>query len=400
MKEANRKTFMENAQEKRLLSEFNLNLKYYFSEVLNKPLAKPYWIYISLSHQCNFNCQMCGVKKILRGQELDFTTLKKIFDEIASWKIDCVITLTGGEPFLRKDIFEIIGYSASLGLRTEVVTNGSQIADRGIAKKILASGLRNIAISLDGANSVTHDYIRGVEGAYQKALGALSYLCQEKKQAGCGPQISVWSTIMKENIEELSEIIFLAKGQGVECLVYHPVIVTQEDMQNTIKTGHFWVTEAGLPELRRQIGKIIDYQKQSGLVVFLHDPCLWLDYFQGTLAKKTWKCNPFVFIDIGPDGYVRSCGPAFGNVKEMSLAECLNTADAGKARERMMRCQKPCLQTCWARPEADSLNAATDTFLSGLRGLADNAAEKKEVLKYALESLVKYEDLILKGTLE
>lgn len=379
------------------LKEFETNLAYHFSEALSYLLAKPYWIYISLTHQCNFDCQMCGVKNILREYELDINILKRVLDEIASWNSDCVIMLTGGEPFLRKDIFEIVDYSLSLGLKTEVVSNGSQIDNPQTAKRIIDSGLQNIAISLDGANPQTHDYIRGVDGAYKKALDAIGYLCQEKRIRNHGPQISVWTTIMKENIEELYEIIFLVRELGVECLVYHPVIVIQEDMQNTIKRGYFWVTDDRIGILKRQIDKIIAYQKKNGLVAFLHEPYLWIKYFQKTLNKKDWKCNPFVFIAIGPDGFVRSCGPAFGNVKEMSLNACLESKEAKKARERMQRCQKPCLQTCWAWPEADSLISAVQNFTSQLENLDENNGDKAKTIKEGLGLLTKYEDLALRN---
>lgn len=379
------------------LNEFNLNLGFHFSEIFNKPLSKPYWIYISLTHRCNFNCQMCGVKKILREHELDLDILKRTLNEVASWDSDCVVMLTGGEPFLRKDIFEIIDYSVSLGLKTEVVSNGSLIDNPQIVRRIIESGLKNIAISLDGVNPQTHDCIRGVEGAYRKALDAIGCLSQEKKSRDYGPQISIWTTIMEENVEELYEIIFLAKDLRVECLVYHPVIVIQDDMQHTIKGGHFWVAGEQIGILKQQINKIVDYQKENGLVAFLHDPYLWLKYFQGTLTKKDWKCNPFVFIDIGPDGYVRSCGPAFGNIKEMSLTACLETREAKKARERMQGCQKPCLQTCWAWPEADSLSGIAQNFLSQLEKFKENNGNKKRLIKKGLELLTKYEDLVIKN---
>ena len=375
----------------KLLDEFNLNLGFYLSEVFNTPLAKPYWIYISLTHRCNLNCQMCGVKNSLREYELDLNILKKVLNEIASWNSDCVIMLTGGEPFLREDIFDIIDYSVFLGLKTEMVSNGSLINNPQIAERIIKSGLQNIAISLDGVTSQTHNYIRGVEDVYRKALDAINYLSQEKKIAIHGPQISVWTTIMKENIEELYDIIFLVRKLGVECLVYHPVIVVQEDMQNTIKSGNFWIDETRIGRLKQQIGKIIDYQKQNGLVAFLHDPYLWLKYFQGTLTKADWKCNPFIFIDIGPDGDVRSCGPAFGNVKEMSLTGCLNTPEAKKARERMLRCQKPCLQTCWARPEADSLVNIVQNFFSQVENIDTNNVSKRKIIEEGFVLLNKHE---------
>ena len=128
------------------LKQFKTNLAFHFSKSLNKPLIKPYWIYISLTHKCNFNCRMCGVKNILKEYELDFDTLRKVFQEISGWDSDCVVVFTGGEPFLREDIFDIIDTSASLGLVTEIVSNGSQINNMHIAKRIIRSGIENIAV--------------------------------------------------------------------------------------------------------------------------------------------------------------------------------------------------------------------------------------------------------------
>jgi len=375
------------------LKNLKLNLNYRFSELLNTPLVKPYWIFISLSHKCNFNCQMCGVKKVLKGQELELALIKKILEEVSSWQSECTVLFTGGEPFLRKDIFEIIDYSVSRGLKTEIVSNGSMIDDSEMAERIVHSGIQNIAISLDGANPRSHDYIRQTEGAYQKAVNAIGRLCSEKKKIGSGPQISAWTTIMKENVFELSEVIFLVKALGVDCLVYHPVIVTQEDMQNTIKGGSLWITQDLIDILKGQIDKITDYQKKNGLVAFLHDPYLWLGYFRGILTKKDWRCNPFVFVDIGPDGFVRSCGAPFGNVKNMSLEECLNTGEAKNAREKMQRCLKPCLQTCWAKPEADSLERVAKGFILEVDSLGLGSGGKKKIIEKGLEMVSEYEKL-------
>ncbi len=368
------------------LSKFKDNLAFYFSEKLDYPFAKPYWIYISVSHKCTYKCQMCGVVNILKDQELSTQTVKKTLDEIASWGKDCVILFTGGEVFLRKDFFELIEYSAGKGLKAEAVSNGSLI-DEEMAHRIICSGLQNIAVSLDGARQVTHDAIRQ-KGAYQKALSALRYLVAAKKKAGSGPQISTWTTIMKENLDELYDVIPLVKDIGVECLVFHPVIVAQDDMQNTCADAPFWISKETLPILRKQIDKITDYQRKHGLVAFLHDPYLWLNYFEGTLKKQQWKCNPFVFLNIGPDGEVRSCGASFGNIKESSLNDCLQNSEADKARRFMKACEKPCLQTCWAHPESDSLAAIVENFI---REIKPDISGRSALLNEAMQELQEYE---------
>lgn len=197
---------------------------------------------------------------------------------------------------------------------------------------------------------------------------------------------------MKENVSELFNIIDIVKELGVECLVYHPVIVAQNDMQNTSADAPFWITGSGIDKLKEQIGKIVGYQMANGLVVFLHDPYLWVDYFKGSLSCDMWKCNPFVFINIGPDGEVRSCGSSFGNIAEAGLDFCLHTEEADKARALMKICQKPCLQTCWANPESDSLGKIISTFFSKMD--ADSGCNKSKIIKKAIKALQEYRKII------
>jgi MoaA/NifB/PqqE/SkfB family radical SAM enzyme len=335
---------------------------------------------------------MCGVVKILKGYELCIEDVRKVFDEISGWDRGFTIVITGGEPFLRSDIFEIFKHAQKLNLKIEVVSNGSLI-NQAIAEKIMLSGLKNIAISLDGAREQTHDFIRE-KGAFKKAIEAIKYLVAAKKKNGFGPQISVWTTIMKENVGELFEIISLVNDLGVECLVYHPVVVAQEDMQNTSADARFWLNHDDTDKLKEQIDKIVNYQKHNGLVAFLHDPYLWIKHFKGQLTKKDWKCNPFVFTNIGPDGEIRSCGAAFGNIKKMSLEACLDTREAHQARNIMKSCAKPCLQTCWANPQADSLANIIDTLIYNVRKAKLDKESKKELLAAALSKLINYEEIL------
>lgn len=361
------------------IKQLEIDMAYYFSEILEYPFAKPKWIFISLSHKCTYQCKICGVVKILRGYELEPELVKKAIDEVAKWLCDSVVLFTGGEPFLREDIFSLIDYSVNKNLKTEVVSNGALIDD-ALAEKIVSSGINNIAISLDSAYETTHDFIRG-KGAFNKAIRAIKMLVNAKKRRGNGPQISVWVTIINKNIGELFDFIPLVKEIGIDCLVYHPVIVAQEDMQNTSSNANFWPDKNGLFLLKEQIDKIMAYQLKYGLVAFLHDPYLWIKYFEGTLVKNEWKCNPFVFINIGPDGYVRSCGSAFASIKEVNLSKCLNTKDAFAARKSMKMCRKPCLQTCWAYPAANSLSKIIDRFIASISMSKNKANLRKEALR-------------------
>lgn len=379
------------------LRDFNKNFDFYISKKLDKPVAKPHWIYVSLSHKCNLSCKMCVVKKLLPGIELEKDIVDKMFSEVASWQSDPTVVLTGGEPFLRNDIFEIISDAVSKGINIEAVSNGTLI-DKKLAHLIAGSGLSNIAISLDGASAETHDLIRGKDGTHERALKALENLKEAKSYMGSGIQISAWITIMSDNIKELSGIAFEADRAGAECIVYHPLIVEQADMMMTKKSGDSWIRNADIDILRRELRLLQDFKNKKGKIVFLHEPHLFIKYFEGSLSVSDWTCNPFVFINIGPNGVVSCCGePSYGDLHFQSLHECLSSDSARKVRKRMKACSTPCLQTCWARPEADRLEDIVVKFINEIdKSSSINNAQKRRAFEEVVSRLSEYESELIK----
>lgn len=373
-----------------MLDSFKRELKFHFSEYLSVLLTTPHWVYISLTHECNNDCIMCCVKNILPGKVLPSLKIKEMIDEIAKWESEPIIVFTGGETFLRNDIFELIRYAVDKGVETEAVTNGSLVTPL-LAEKIVTSGLSNIAVSLDGGSAATHDFVRGREGSFSEVKTALSNLVAAKKKLGATVQISSWVTIMAQNVAELETIYDITKEIGVECLVYHPVIKVQADMQNTDTASDVWIDEKQIAELKKQV-LWLKTKKDEKMVPMLHEPELFISYFEASITKNEWKCNPYEFINIGPDGMVSSCGEGFGNVFDMSLNDTLGTKAASRARAKMKTCEKPCLQTCWARLSADNLSMITQRFADGadkLKGL-----ERENYLKQGLRILNDFENMM------
>jgi MoaA/NifB/PqqE/SkfB family radical SAM enzyme len=376
------------------LNSFMLNTRFCFSKLLNKPLVGPHWIYISLTNKCPLDCRMCGVKYLNKNMELTTGQLKKIIREIKQYRGEQCILFTGGEPFLRKDIFELIKYSCSLGLPTEVVSNGQLINDK-LAERIVKSGLQNIAISLDGATAETYESVRMVPGSFEKAKKAIMLLAQKKQEnKGHGPQISAWTTMMKQNIPELYEIMLLAKKLGAEVIVYHPVIINQTDMQNTNSKSPLWPDEDSLRIFERQMKQIIEYHSRHGFVAFLHEPSYFLKYFKGQNLHNDWQCNPFEFLNIGPDGNMQTCGDTFGNARE-GINKAWTSDRASAERAIMKKCTKSCLQTCWARPAAESIEKITKALISEITAVDIKKEEKVKILSNAMSEIEKFEKMII-----
>jgi len=161
-----------------------------------------------VTRNCNLNCVHCRAAAT-RGPytgELDTPSALRLLDQIEKVG-NPIIILTGGEPLLRPDIFEIARYGTDKGLRMVMAPNGTLITE-AVAKKMADAGIQRISISLDGATKESHDQFRGVEGAFDEALKGLSMA----RDAGIEFQIN--TTITQTNLHEIEKIQDLAIELG------------------------------------------------------------------------------------------------------------------------------------------------------------------------------------------
>jgi len=161
-----------------------------------------------ITRNCNLNCVHCraaATKGPYTG-ELDTEAAFCLLDQIAEIGTPIVI-LTGGEPLLRPDIFDIASYGTNKGLRMVMAPNGTLITEN-LAEQMAESGIRRISISLDGASKEKHDAFRGVDGAFDGALRGLGFA----KEAGIEFQIN--TTITKANLDEIPKIQDIAVELG------------------------------------------------------------------------------------------------------------------------------------------------------------------------------------------
>jgi heme b synthase len=165
------------------------------------------------TRNCNLTCVHCRASATNGPYEgeLDTQAGLKLMDEIARVGKPIVI-LTGGDPMLRPDIFEIAKYGDSLGLRMVMSPNGTLITEQK-AVQMVEAGIKRISISLDGATAESHDQFRGVPGAFDGALRGIELA----KAAGLDFQIN--TTISQVNLGEIQQIMDLAVDLGA--LAHH-----------------------------------------------------------------------------------------------------------------------------------------------------------------------------------
>ncbi|MFW6335257.1 MAG: heme b synthase, partial [Desulfosalsimonas sp.] len=166
--------------------------------------------------------------------ELDTGAAFRLLDQIAELGRPIVI-LTGGEPLLREDIFDIASRGTELGLRMVMAPNGTLIDDSS-AEKMAESGIQRISVSLDGASARSHDGFRGVKGAFTGALRGI----EAAKRAGIEFQVN--TTITKANRHEIPEILRLAEDLGAAALHIFLLVPTGRGkyiIDQTITAGQY-----------------------------------------------------------------------------------------------------------------------------------------------------------------
>lgn len=161
-----------------------------------------------VTRTCNLACIHCRAAALDRPYPNELTKEEcfRVLDQIGEIGKPIII-LTGGEPLLRPDIFEIAAYGNAQGFRMTMAVNGTLLT-REKAGRMVQVGIQRISVSIDGATPVSHDAFRKVQGAFHGALGGI----ESAKAAGLDFQIN--TTITKQNLNELSAIQDLAVSLG------------------------------------------------------------------------------------------------------------------------------------------------------------------------------------------
>jgi len=161
-----------------------------------------------VTRSCNLSCVHCraSAQKGPYPGELSTEEGKKLLEEIAAFSTP-VIILTGGEPLLREDIYELAAYGDRLGLRMVLATNGTLVTEE-IARRMREVGIQRVSISLDGPEAESHDAFRQMSGAFAGSLAGIDAL----KKAGMEFQIN--TTITSSNRHQLSALMDLAVRLG------------------------------------------------------------------------------------------------------------------------------------------------------------------------------------------
>ncbi len=176
--------------------------------------AKPLFAWFSLTDACNLDCKYCFVDAAYHPpgstepiqDPLDTKTVCDIIDNVYQADTE-IVMFAGGEPTLREDLIDIVRYT-STRMSAAMNTNG-YVCDESYCSDLAKAGLSQVKISIDGIEK-NHDWNRG-EGSFQRVVDA----AKNFKKAGI-PKVVLILTLSSLNYDELSEVVDLSMGLGVD----------------------------------------------------------------------------------------------------------------------------------------------------------------------------------------
>lgn len=172
---------------------------------MSETLRLVFW---ELTARCNLKCRHCraDAQPDCASGELSTAELLSVARAIRDAG-DPILILTGGEPLMRKDFFDLAHTCTRLFSRVALATNGT-LVDAPLARQISRSGIQRVSVSLDGATADTHDRFRGVTGSFDAALRGYDAL------ARAGASLQVNATVARHNLGEVDALLSLLLERG------------------------------------------------------------------------------------------------------------------------------------------------------------------------------------------
>lgn len=250
-----------------------------------------------ITRKCNLNCVHCRAAAE-RGPypgELDTAACLALLDQIRGVGSPIVI-LTGGEPLLREDVFELAEKGTRIGLRMVMATNGTLLTPEVICR-MRSSGIQRVSISIDGVDAAQHDRFRKVHGAFEKAVEGTRLL----REAGLEFQIN--TTVARHNSDKVREIMELAVLLGA--VAHHLFLLVP-----TGRAREMVNQEIEAEEYERLLHWLYDMRDK----VPLHLKATCAPHYYRILRQEAGAAGRKVdFVHFGLDAVTRGClgGTAF-----------------------------------------------------------------------------------------
>jgi len=302
----------------------------------------PFTVIWEVTRACAFACVHCRAEAQHRRHADELTTEEgfKLLEDIKSFG-NPIMVFTGGDPMMRRDLFDLLGKSVQLGLRTSLTPTATALVTRERLERVRDVGVLRIALSLDGPDAQTHDFFRGFAGSFARTMEIL------ETAQDLGMSLQVNTTVSRYNRDKLDDMIpFLEKYGIVQWSVFFLVptgrgqtadMITAEEHEEVFnwlwelsKHAPFDIKATAAQHFRRvAIQRERQAQRESGERGPVRFAGAGFRYADG-LHRPMQGVNDgkgLVFVshvgDVYPSGFLPICD---GNVRVKSLVDIYRNA--------------------------------------------------------------------------
>ncbi len=336
-----------------MLKKILSNIYYRLPAFLGVSVAFPCRnVVFELEYSCNLNCEMCPYRKevsLTRPSGTDLKPLDKdeVIRLLGRFPKGSNMTFTGGEPFLKEGILEILNAAAG-SHNVTIATNGTLITE-DIAGKMVRWGVKLIGLSLDGPENI-HNDIRKDPQAFGKLVNAVELINEQKKKRGAEyPRVNFNGVILRKNFDSLYKNIELAKALGVNShsfQIFDPSWSRSGwRLSDEINTGEKVIEQVetiNREELKKALERLMHAAKELDISVNIMPPLTIeeiADYYDRRFDIGRWHCFfPWSTMRISPYGEVFPClNFKIGNIRQQSPAELWNGPGYGRFRKGLKK---------------------------------------------------------------
>jgi SynChlorMet cassette radical SAM/SPASM protein ScmE len=292
-------------------------------------LRAPLSVFVSLTYRCNMSCKHCAVySEEATGLDLETESWRRLFEEFKVLKV-FRLRLSGGEPFMREDIWRLLDTIDRLPMRLSINTNATLI-DGSAAKRLRGySKIDEIMVSLDGSRPETHDRLRG-EGTFAQVLSGTDCLVAQELP------VAFYCTVNRYNFRDLDRIAALARAWGGSAVKFNDLLPEGRGLANyrELALGREAWKEAltTLRDLRRIHGPAI-----SGTILDqgeMYDAMKRIQVEDGGCSRSNLLhgCGALIHeCAVRPDGWITPCdrlpGLKAGHIHENRFGEIWRSSE-------------------------------------------------------------------------
>jgi MoaA/NifB/PqqE/SkfB family radical SAM enzyme len=297
-----------------------------------------------VTDRCNLRCRMCGVwqhSEPDESQELNTEEWKAVIRSAARLGTS-IISFSGGEALLRRDLVDLIAYAQQYGITVHLCTNGT-VLNHGNVDRLRQSGINTVSVSIESPTPEIHESFRG-EGTFEKAVQGIRLLRQRAPEI----KVGINYTITPQNFRHMAEMIPFAESLGVHQIKFAPIHTNLQHKDKRLEEfEEIMFKESDLEGLQAEVERLMRALRTTRLNTTSK---LFLSGITNMYRRPHMRHHcyaGYAVCAINPRGMVTPCCDMVSSlfVRQKPLEQIWTSPQFHELRKSVRHCDEACWDT-------------------------------------------------------